>query len=428
MPRFGKRWSRLASMAVLATAALLLASCAMESAPQTMFAPQGNSADEILKLFRPVFWVAVGVFVLVEGLLIYSVIRYRRKPQDGIPLQIHGNTPIEITWTVIPAIIVVGIAVLTFRTQAILAQEDPNALVVRVTGHQWWWEFEYPEFGVITANELHIPANRQVRFELTSDDVIHSFWFPRLAGKTDAIPGQVNVLNFTAYQASQDQIRGECAEFCGGTHAMMGMWAEVDAPDEFAQWIEQQQQLANVPEGIDQPPPPPASGQGGQGQTPAQPGQSGQPLAATVEAQVQATNEAQAPGATATEPETEAAVAATANATAAASEPPSPDATAQPLSLEAQGYQLFASKQCIACHAISGYPGALSRLGPDLSHVGSRRTIISGWLENTPENMRRWLRNPDEVKPGNVMASVIKRGYLTDAEIEALSAYLYSLD
>jgi cytochrome c oxidase subunit II len=411
MPLFGKRWSRLASMAVLATAALLLASCAMETAPQTMFVPQGSGSDEILKLFRPVFWVAVGVFVLVEGLLIYSVIRYRRKPQDGIPLQIHGNTPIEIAWTVIPAIIVVGIAVLTFRTQAILAQEDPNALVVRVTGHQWWWEFEYPEFGVITANELHIPANRQVRFELTSDDVIHSFWFPRLAGKTDAIPGHVNVMNFTAYQASEDQIRGECAEYCGGTHAMMGMWAEVDPPDEFAQWIEQQQQLANVPEGIDQPEAP--GGPAG--------------LAATVEAEVQATNQAQAPGATAVEPEVEAEVAATANATAAASEPPS-TAIAQPTSLEAQGYQLFQSKQCIACHAISGYPGALSRLGPDLSHIGSRRTIVSGWLENTPANMRRWLRNPDEVKPGNVMASVITRGYLTDAEIEALSAYLYSLD
>lgn len=250
MPPFRKRSRRLLSLAMIAMASLTLAACAMQTAPQTTLVPQGSGSDEILKLFRPVFWVGVGVFIIVEALLIYSVIKYRRRPQDGVPLQIHGNTPIEITWTIIPAIIVVGIATLTFRTQTILVTQEPNPLQVKVVGHQWWWEFEYPEYGFKTANELHIPAGRQVKFLLTSSDVIHSFWFPRLSGKTDAIPGHTNILNFTAYEASETPIRGECAEFCGGTHAQMGMFAVVDTPANFEAWAQRQKAAAPVPEGI----------------------------------------------------------------------------------------------------------------------------------------------------------------------------------
>jgi cytochrome c oxidase subunit 2 len=112
-------------------------------------------------------------------------------------------------------------------------------------------------------------------------------------------------------------------------------------------------------------------------------------------------------------------------ATANAAETTTP--VAEPTSLEAQGYQLFASKGCVGCHAITGYPGAVSRVGPDLTHVGSRQHIVAGWLENTPENMARWLRDPNEVKPDNVMGTAIKLGTLQDNEIEALTAYLESL-
>ena len=408
MPSFRKRSLRFGSVASVLAAMVLLAGCGMTEGPQTTFVAQGSNARAILDLFKPVFWVGMAVFVIVEALLIWSVIRYRRRPEDGIPLQIHGNTPIEIAWTILPAIIVVGIATLTFRTQAQIATVDPNPLEVTVIGHQWWWEFQYPEFGIVTANELHIPANREVRFSLRSDDVIHSFWFPRLSGKTDALPGHTNVITFKADEVgASTPIRGECAEFCGGTHAMMAMWAVVDPQPAFDAWVAQQQQQAALPAGIT----PPAQATAAAGVA----------VGATVEATTRSEDNA-------TGNEADVSTAATVIATQTAQAEAGATATAAPpTSLEARGYQLFTEKQCVACHAISGYPNAVSRVGPNLTHVGGRQYIVAGWLENTPENMRRWLRNPDEVKPGNVMASVIKLGTLKDDEIEALTAYLESL-
>lgn len=407
MSSFRKRPHRLLKYVWIALVGVVLSGCAMSTAPQTMFVPQGNGSAEILSLFRPVFWVAVAVFVVVEGLLLYSIIRYRRKPQDGIPLQIHGNTPIEIMWTIIPAIIVVGIATLTFRTQSILVQdEQQSTLNVTVVGHQWWWEFQYPDYGFVTANELRIPAGTQVRFTLKSADVIHSFWLPRLSGKTDVVPGETNILSFKALEPSKIPIRGQCAEFCGATHAMMGMWAIVETPTDFNAWVKRQQAQAVTPAGINQA---------------AQP--AGTAVGATALAQAQASSEAQAPGATSTNNQAEANTVATVGPTANASTNPNAQAT----SLEAKGYQLFQAKGCVACHAISGYPGAVSQIGPNLTHVASRGTIVAGWLQNTPENLRRWLRNPNDVKPGNVMASVIKLGTLKPDEIDALTAYLQSL-
>lgn len=362
MPSVPQRKGHFFGAGVVAVCGLLLAACGMTEAPQTTFVPQASNADAIYNLFKPIFWLAVAVFVIVEGLLIWSIIRYRRRPDDGIPLQIHGNTPIEIAWTILPAIIVVGIATLTFRTQGQLVAPPANPIRVNVIGHQWWWEFEYPEYGFRTANELHLPAERGVEFYMTSDDVIHSFWIPRLSGKTDVVPGHTNKISFTTYGPSATPIRGQCAEFCGVTHAMMGMWTIVEPQADFDAWAEGQRQEAAAPPGAPQP----AGAATGGGQ-------------------------------------------------------------AQPGSLEAQGYQLFAAKGCVGCHAIGGYPGAVSRVGPNLTHVGSRQHIVSGWLENTPANMKRWLRNPDEVKPGNRMAAVIKLGTLTDPEVGALTAYLRSL-
>jgi cytochrome c oxidase subunit II len=436
MSFFSSRSPRYATIATLVIAALVLAGCAseMNTAPQTTFSDQGNNAAEILALFRPVFWVATAVFVLVEGLLIYSVIRFRRRPQDGIPLQIHGNTPIEIAWTIIPAIIVLGIATLTFRTQANLEYEGENPLQVTVVGHQWWWEFQYPEYGIITANELHIPAGRDIEFTLESADVIHSFWFPRLAGKTDnipfAYPNDRNKLTFRANEVSEATlIRGECAEFCGGTHAMMGMYAVVSPPAVFEQWVQQQQQDAVVPAGIT--PATQATAEAGvavgatveagaEGET-VQADPDGTPVAGG-----QASDENPA-NADAVVTETAAAeVVATVEATIEAQAETT--ATSAATSLEARGYELFASKGCVGCHAISGYPGAVSRTGPDLTHIGSRQHIVAGWLENTPENMARWLRDPDGVKPGNLMAGVVQLGTLKEDEIAALTAYLRSLE
>jgi cytochrome c oxidase subunit 2 len=375
VPRRVRRWS---TPITIGMALLLLAGCGVTEPPQTMFAPQGDHSLAIRNLFMPVFWLAIAVFVIVEGALIYSVVRYRRRTDsEGIPLQIHGNTPIEIAWTIIPALIVLVIAVLTFRTQAQITGPAEDPIRVTVVGHQWWWEFQYPDYDLITANELHIPANRDVELSLQSADVIHSFWVPRLAGKTDLIPGYTNKLMFRPLDEERVLIRGQCAEFCGGTHAMMGMHVAVESQAEFDAWVRQQQQKPPVPEGV-----------------------------------------AQTEGAAATEGDEAAPLGADVPVSA----------VEQTKDLEAQGYELFASTGCVACHAIKGYPGAVSRVGPDLSYVGSREYIVAGWLENTPENMKRWLRAPNEVKPDNVMGTVIKRGTLTEAQIEALTAYLQSLE
>ncbi|HEY0606021.1 MAG TPA: cytochrome c oxidase subunit II [Herpetosiphonaceae bacterium] len=403
MPFLYKRSFR--SLSIVVIAALFLVSCGTGedplgiNTPLTTFATDGYESSQIYTLFQPIFWMAIGVFVIVEGLLIWSIIRFRRRPNDGIPVQLHGNLPIELAWTIAPAILVLVIAVLTFRTQANLDRVPENPLTVTVIGHQWWWEFQYPEGNVITANELHIPANRDVVLNLRSADVIHSFWAPRLSGKTDLIPGHENKLVIRPLSEQQVIVRGHCAEFCGGTHAMMAFHVVVQPQAEFDSWLTQQAAAAAAPAGVQQP----------AASAPA----TGATVAATV------TGEA------ATGDEVAATTAATVAATANAPETTTPQA--QPTSLEAQGYQLFQQKGCVGCHAINGYPGAVSRVGPDLTHVGSRQHIVAGWLENTPENMRRWLRDPNEVKPDNVMGTAIKLGTLRDDEIEALTAYLESL-
>ncbi|HEY0735398.1 MAG TPA: cytochrome c oxidase subunit II [Herpetosiphonaceae bacterium] len=403
MPFLYKRSFR--SLSIVVIAALFLVSCGTGedplgiNTPLTTFATDGYESSQIYTLFQPIFWMAIGVFVIVEGLLIWSIIRFRRRPTDGIPVQLHGNLPIELAWTIAPAILVLVIAVLTFRTQANLDRAPQNPLTVTVVGHQWWWEFQYPDGNVITANELHIPANRDVVLNLRSADVIHSFWAPRLSGKTDVIPGHENKLLIRPLSQEQIVVRGHCAEFCGGTHAMMAFHIVVQPQAEFDSWLAQQAAAAATPAGVQQP----------AASAPA----TGATVAATV------TGEA------ATGDEVAATTAATVVATANAAETTTPQA--QPTSLEAQGYQLFQQKGCVGCHAITGYPGAVSRVGPDLTHVGSRQHIVAGWLENTPENMRRWLRDPNEVKPDNVMGTAIKLGTLRDEEIEALTAYLESL-
>jgi cytochrome c oxidase subunit 2 len=371
-----KRFFRSFGLLSAAGAVLLLAGCAAVDGPQTTFQPRGDSAKLIVDLYKVFAVAAVLVFVIVEGILVYSVFRYRRKPEDGIPLQIHGNKPIEIAWTIIPAIIVLFLATMTFRTQALLAQPAANPLNVTVIGHQWWWEFRYPELGIVTANELHLPANRDVRFSLESADVIHSFWFPRLGGKTDAVPGHVNILTMRAQDTKGPMlIRGECAEFCGGTHAQMAMWAVVEPQAQFDTWARGQKGQAAPPAGV-----------------------------------------TQAPEATAG--------ATTAAATPAATAAPVVPAGASPA---ARGYALFNQHNCYSCHAIEGRPEPKGQVGPNLTHVGSRQHIVAGWLQNTPENMQRWLRDPNEVKPDNIMGTAIKRGTLNEDEIAALTAYLESL-
>src|SRR5688500_3897922 len=178
---------RRGSKAALLPALLGLLSAACTTGnPQSTIDPQGPAAQMIFDLFNIwIFWPAVIVFFGVEAVLLWAVFRYRGREGDPLPVQTHGNTPLEITLTIIPAIIPIVILYFTFQPQAALANppESRDAIHVRVIGHQWWWEFQYPDLGVSTANELHIPTGVPVNFTLESVDVIHSFWVPLLGGK-----------------------------------------------------------------------------------------------------------------------------------------------------------------------------------------------------------------------------------------------------
>jgi cytochrome c oxidase subunit 2 len=317
---------------------LLFGMIGCEQSPQTTITPVTDFGREINSLYLLVTVLAAFVFITVEGALLYAVFRFRARPGDGQPRQIHGNTRLEIAWTLAPALILVVIAVPTIRTIfATQTEPPPNALRVRVIGHQWWWEFQYPDLGIVTANELHLPTGRPVALSLESADVIHSFWVPKLGGKRDAIPNRVNHLWFTIDEPGV--YLGQCAEYCGTQHANMRMRVIVQTPAEFEQWVQAQKTV---------------------------------PQPTTAEAQ--------------------------------------------------QGAQLFARSACVGCHTVAGTP-AQGKQGPDLTHVGSRTTLAAGIIPNTPENLARWLKDPQAIKPGNKMPTL----GLSDADIRLLVAYLTSL-
>ncbi|MBI4199862.1 MAG: cytochrome c oxidase subunit II [Chloroflexi bacterium] len=228
--------------------ALLAAACFPEH-PQSTFDAQGPVAQKQLDLFMIIFWAAVFVFVVVQGALLYTVLRFRRRQQqDSLPPQWHGNPRLEVAWTIAPAIVLAVIAVPTITTIWDTATVPPGeSLEVNVTAHQWWWEFQYPGLGVVTANELHVPVGRTVKVSLESRDVIHSFWVPKLTGKTDLIPRNTNVIWFRADQAGT--YYGQCAEFCGIAHAQMRFRVIADAPEAFDAWVALQGERPPAPAG-----------------------------------------------------------------------------------------------------------------------------------------------------------------------------------
>lgn len=235
--------SKLPLVVPLSLVAMALLSACGQNLPATTTHPVGDYAQRVYELMVPVFWAALGVFVVVEGILLYAVLRFRQRSEsDAIPAQIHGNTRIEILWTIAPALILLVIAVLTFRTQAINATQPVDAMQIKVVGHQWWWEFQYEDKKIVTANDVYIPTGRPVQFKMTSVDVIHNPWMPKLAGKTDAIPGAQNI-NYLSFQTDQPGIyRGLCAEFCGEEHAVMRFRVIAVPPEVFDTWAQQHQQ------------------------------------------------------------------------------------------------------------------------------------------------------------------------------------------
>jgi len=233
---------------------LLLSACASD-APQDTLDPAGPIARKIDNLVNPVFIVAAVVFVLVEFGVLYLVLRFRQRKDDDpdeLPGQTHGNTKLEIGWTVLPALLLGFVAFATLATLFDI-NNTKDDLTVQVTGQQWWWEFTYDTDGdgeftdedVLTANDLVIPAGQNVGLEITSRDVIHSFWIPRLNGKKDAVPGRRQPLTINADEPGT--YVGQCTEFCGLSHAYMRQRVVALPEDEFEAWLDEQQAEADEP-------------------------------------------------------------------------------------------------------------------------------------------------------------------------------------
>jgi cytochrome c oxidase subunit II len=355
--------------------AMVLAACSSQSLPQDSLDPQGPYARKIDNLFDPVFWIAVGVFVLVEGVLVFSLFRFRHRPGRTIPAQTHGNTRLEITWTILPALLLAGISVPTVATVLELNRRPTGQVLdVNVSGHQWWWQFDYPQQKISVSNELHIPTGENVYVSLCAvgltpsnvpyggdcgdnpppnigDAVIHSFWVPKLNGKQDVVPGRTNHL--TLFADHPGVYPGQCYEYCGMSHANMKFKVIAQTPADFQAWVAQQQAPAVSP---------PAG------------------------------------------------------------------------SLASKGEALFTGAngeggQCIACHSINGLQNPQTGQplaatgGPNLTHFASRSCFAGCYLDNTPEDVARWLANPPAVKPGSFMPDY----NLSPDQIEALTAYLESL-
>ena len=246
--------TRLQFLGILAAfiAVALLSGCQL-ALPQSTLSPAGDVAQNQQNLFIFVFWISVVIFILVQGFLIIAVIKYRsrRGREQDIPPQVHGNTTLEIGWTILPALLVIGITIPTVAGigatyDAPDSYADDPSLTIEVVGHQWWWEYRYMddvgELDFVTANELHIPVDTVINLKLASADVIHSFSVPRLAGSRDAVPGRENRMWLNATETGV--YAGQCKEFCGDSHALMRTVAFAREQADYETWAENERQPA----------------------------------------------------------------------------------------------------------------------------------------------------------------------------------------
>ncbi|HIB35798.1 MAG TPA: cytochrome c oxidase subunit II [Dehalococcoidia bacterium] len=331
---------------------LFVVACGGYDGPQSTFDTHGPVAKEQADLFYLILWAGMVVLVAVELAIIYIYIKYRRKKNSArVPSQTHGNTKLEIMWTILPAIFlaIVSVPVLSAIWTIGALPKNPD-VVVNVHGHQYWFEFKYQDLDVVTANELHIPVGKKILINLYSNNVLHSFWIPKIAGKTDIIPNQGNYMWIQGDDVGM--YYGQCAEFCGESHALMRFRVIVDTDEDFRAWIAHQKSEAFVP-----------------------------------------------------------------------NDP-----------LEKSGYDIFMSSKagCGGCHMINGSKKAKGKIGPNLTHFGSRQHMAAGILENNQVNLRNWIRNPDMIKPGNIMSGqaavyMDPNKSLTESEVIALASYLQSL-
>jgi cytochrome c oxidase subunit II len=372
-----RRWA-----SVLPLLLLLAAGCSPDHYPQTALRPLSDFAKIGDDIQTTTFYWAFGVFVLVEGALLYAIFRFRGKPGDAEPRQVHGNTTVEIVWTVIPALILAAIAVPTvrgiFQTNAV---PTGDVLRVEVVGHQWWWEFRYPELHITTANEIHIPVGQTVSFHMGTADVVHSFWPPRFAGKRDVFPNRETRLWFQAKAAGE--YPGQCAEFCGIQHGRMAFRIKAQTPEEFQAWVAHMQTLGPKP-----------------------------PAAAAAPADSVRTASAGAQAAQKPAVRGKGAAPAKGDSAAAAAPPQDP--------AYAAGEKLFLTKGCVGCHSLVAVNAPKGMIGPNLANVGARSFIGAGSFKNTDETLARWIQNPQAMKQGVLMPNL---GVKPD-EAKSLVAYL----
>jgi cytochrome c oxidase subunit 2 len=297
--------------------------------------PQARSIFDLGIVAAIIFGI---IFVIVAGIIVFALMRFRWREGEPDPHQLAGNRTVEIIWTVIPCLIVVALFVLTARAMSLSDPPPAPEPDLVVTGHQWWWEGRYPKSGVVVANEFHIPVGRPMSLRLEAADVLHEFWVPELARKITAVPGHPNHIWLEADKPGT--YLGICSEFCGTEHAWMHFLIVAQSQAEFDAWEKAQLQPAVMPKGSS------------------------------------ATN----------------------------------------------GFALFQNTICASCHAING-TAARSQVGPDLTHFASRRQLGAGITDNTPENLHRWLLDPQRVKPGVKMPDF----KFTDEQVTQLVDYFETL-
>jgi cytochrome c oxidase subunit II len=315
--------------------ALLLSACGADS--PSILRPESPGAQQVRNLTYMLVGISLVIFLVVEVLLVLAILRFRGRSEDEA-VQTYGSRKIEILWTAIPVVIVIVIFAITVATMR-TPQLPGDPLPLQVDGRTWWWDFYYPQGDFHSPNELHVPVDRPVEAELTSSDVIHSFWMPQIGGKTDMVPGRINRQTFTVI--TEGEYTGICGEYCGVQHAHMRFILVAESTADFTAWVERQQQPAEEP--------------------------------------------AEGPA--------------------------------------REGMEAFLALPCAGCHVIRGTPAA-GRAGPDLTHVGSRRELAAGTLENTDEDMARWIRDPQGIKPGNLMPNTP----LSEEQVEQLVAYMRGLE
>ncbi len=434
MPKLHLR--RFAPAAALAVALLALAACGGEY-PNSTFSKNTELNEGAVFLWDRMMLLGTIVFVIVEALLVYTIFKFRHREGGPAARQIHGNAALEITWTAIPALILVFLAVPTVKTIFENQRTAPaEALQVEVIGHQWWWEFRYPQYGITTANELYLPIGKTVNFSLRTRDVLHSFWVPQLGGKRDLIANKVNYIWFTPKAGLEPTAyNGACVEYCGSSHANMKFRTFTVTAAEFEQWAAHQKTVAL-----------------------------GSTTAMAADSAAQAAAKAPVVKAASLVP-TAAAAPAAASAPAVWAFPAekiAPHAWPQtPLPATKFDEALLATGDpkagralltnpanlgkapCLTCHVIKGetnYVNDDQAKGPNLTHLGSRHTFGAGLYRNDAKTLALWIKNAPAMKPGATMPTFGAGEYnalikqivpasagLDDKQIADIVAYLLSL-